>query len=92
MGISSDTLSKDELHHLEQQVVPESFEILYNGRLYDVTDFVKHHPGGNVIRFYTEFREDATGAIEEFHKGYLDQVHGILRNLKSQPANLSECK
>jgi len=92
MGISSYALSKYELHHLEQQVVPESFEILYNGRLYDVTDFVKHHPGGNVIKFYTEFREDATRAIEDFHKGSLDQVHGILKNLKSQPANSNECK
>lgn len=29
-------------------------EILYEGDYYDVTNFIKQHPGGSIIEFYVE--------------------------------------
>ena len=42
-----------------------SKEVLIEGRLYDVTNFMKRHPGGSVINFFDG--SDATQAFEEFH-------------------------
>ena len=38
----------------------------YRGQWYDVTSFVKHHPGGEVIEKFVG--QDATCAIESMHK------------------------
>lgn len=48
-------------------------------RIYDVTDFVKKHPGGNVINFYLE--QDATDPFTEFHF----RSKKALKMLKSLP-------
>lgn len=40
--------------------------VTIDGTDYDVTTFVKQHPGGGVIRSY--LRKDATAAFKEFHR------------------------
>ncbi|CAL8112297.1 unnamed protein product [Orchesella dallaii] len=58
-------------------------EILYDGYYYDVTDFVRRHPGGReIIGFFTYPNEDATLPIQQFHARSLDKVNGIMRTLK----------
>jgi cytochrome b involved in lipid metabolism len=53
--------SKDES---SSSSLPQRKEILYEGHYYDLTHFIQRHPGGNVIKFYTEPGEDATLAIQ----------------------------
>ena len=40
-------------------------KLLIDGTVYDVTDFIKKHPGGSVIKYYAN--SDATAAFNEFH-------------------------
>jgi len=61
-------------------------EILYDGYLYDVTDFVKRHPGGReIIGFYTQDNEDATIPIQQFHARSEKKVLGIMKSFKRRP-------
>ena len=39
--------------------------IFIDGKIYDITDFIKIHPGGSVIKYYAN--SDATAAFNEFH-------------------------
>ena len=39
--------------------------IFIDGTIYDITDFIKLHPGGSVIKYYAG--GDATAAFNEFH-------------------------
>jgi hypothetical protein len=57
-------------------------EILYEGHYYDVTHWIRRHPGGNIIQFYTECGEDATLAVQQFHQRSMGKVAGIMRGLK----------
>lgn len=59
----------------------EGQEILYDGLLYDVTSWIKHHPGGNIIKFYTQPGEDATIPIQQFHNRSMDRVLKIMGRL-----------
>eukprot|EP00030_Apusomonadida_sp_AF-17_P001838 a201_582.p1 GENE.a201_582~~a201_582.p1 ORF type:complete len:418 (+),score=145.36 a201_582:45-1256(+) len=43
----------------------EPFEITIDGKIVDVTEFAKRHPGGNILKFYAG--KDATVAFNEFH-------------------------
>ncbi|CAL8112227.1 unnamed protein product [Orchesella dallaii] len=62
-------------------------EILYDGYYYDVTDFVRRHPGGReIIGYFTHPNEDATIAIQQFHARASDKVNGIMKALKRRPA------
>lgn len=62
-------------------------EILYDGYFYDVTEFIKKHPGGTVIEYYTEKGEDATHAVQQFHKRSKEKVSLMMNGLKRrQPA------
>lgn len=65
-------------------------EILYEGYFYDVTEFVKRHPGGNVILFYTEKGEDATQAIQQFHNRFINKINLMLKSFHRRPASDSE--
>lgn len=67
-------------------------EIFYNGYFYDVTDFISKHPGGSVIKFYTERGEDATQAIDQFHFRSKNRVNNFLKTLKKRPAEDHERK
>jgi len=67
-------------------------EILYEGRYYDVTSFIRRHPGGNVIKFYTEEGEDATQAIQQFHNRSMNKIKAMLKSFPSRPAAPEECK
>jgi len=61
-------------------------EILYDGWLYNVTEFSKIHPGGKIIHFYTKPGEDATIAIQQFHHRSFDKVKKMLNCLPKRPA------
>jgi len=61
-------------------------EILYEGFYYDITDFARKHPGGNVIMFYTEPGEEATQAMQQFHNRFINKIHLMLKSFKSRPA------
>jgi cytochrome b involved in lipid metabolism len=88
--------------HQEEQVNNETnnnhganekrLEILFEGNYYDVTHFIQRHPGGNVIKFYTEKGEDATQAIQQFHNRSIHQIHIILKSFKKRPALDNESK
>jgi cytochrome b involved in lipid metabolism len=65
-------------------------EILYEGNFYDVSGWIGRHPGGNVINFYTDPREDATLAIRQFHHRSFRQVVGIMKSLKKRKAERDE--
>ena len=67
-------------------------EILYEGNYYDVTEWVKRHPGGKIIEFYTHSGEDATHAIQQFHQRSTKKVMAIMGSLKKRPAKENECK
>jgi len=58
-------------------------EILIEGRLYDITDFKKRHPGGSVISFY--LGTDATEPYREFHCQSGDKADKYLKSLPSRP-------
>lgn len=65
-------------------------EILFDGYFYDVTDFVKKHPGGSIIEYYTKNGEDGTHAIEQFHQRSMKRVKVIMSSFKKRPASDSE--
>ena len=68
-------------------------ELRFDGDDYDITSWAKHHPGGGVIRFYTEEGEDASIAIRQFHQRSISKVMSMLRSFKSRPATMTEeCK
>jgi hypothetical protein len=81
-------------HLTEESGIPPTAggkkEILYDGSYYDVTEWVKRHPGGKIIEFYTESGEDATHAIQQFHQRSTRKVMGIMGSLKKRPANENE--
>lgn len=65
-------------------------EILFDGYFYDVTDFIRKHPGGRIIEFYTQTGEDGTHAIQQFHQRSIKRVKPIMSNLKKRPASDNE--
>lgn len=69
-----------------RSVMKERKEIHYDGHYYDVTDFVGRHPGGPVIKFYCDKKEDATQAVQQFHHLSRDKVLLMLKSFKRRPA------
>jgi cytochrome b involved in lipid metabolism len=68
-------------------------EILIDGRYYDVSLWVKAHPGGKVINYYTESGEDASIAFQQFHNRSIVKVEKIKESLTSRiPSSDSERK
>jgi cytochrome b involved in lipid metabolism len=65
-------------------------EVYYKGYFYDVTEWVRRHPGGKIIEFYTKKGEDATLPIQEFHNRSIKKVTAIMNSLKKRPATLEE--
>lgn len=64
----------------------EKKEILLNGQFYDVTSFP--HPGGNIIRFFTNNGEDATSTFRQFHHRSFLKASKILHSLPKRKADL----
>ena len=62
-------------------------EILYDGYYYDVTHFIKRHPGGSIIEYYCDKAEDATQAIQQFHQRSIKKINLMLKGFKRRPAN-----
>lgn len=81
---SSDPVSVTDTGQTERK------EILYEGYFYDVTEWIKRHPGGNIIKFYTESGEDATCAVQQFHQRSTKKVMSIMKSLKRRPAKDQE--
>lgn len=75
----------------EEPIISSRKEILYEGYLYDVTDWISRHPGGKVIDFYTNVGEDASLAVQQFHYRSMKQVLGIMKSLKKRPAPSNQC-
>jgi len=67
-------------------------EIYYDGYFYDVTEWIPRHPGGGVIKFFTQKGEDATIPIQQFHKRSWKKILGILKSLRRRPAEPNERK
>jgi len=67
-------------------------EILCDGYFYDVTNFVRRHPGGSIIEYYTQHGEDATIAIQQFHQRSPKKVSAILSSFKKRKAEERESK
>ncbi len=59
-------------------------EILFDGYLYDVTNFIKRHPGGNIISFYAKAGEDSTVPIQQFHNRSMKRVEEIINTFKKR--------
>lgn len=76
----------------DEHQVKTKKEVLYNNYFYDVTDWVRRHPGGRIIEFYTKSGEDATLAIQEFHQRSAKKVNVIMSSLKKRPAEIHERK
>lgn len=68
------------------QVIKDRKEILFDGYFYDVTDFVKKHPGGSIIEYYTKTGEDSTHAIQQFHQRSIKRVRAIMGSFKKRLA------
>jgi hypothetical protein len=66
---------------------PSKIELLFDGHYYDVTDWIKRHPGGDIIKLYTESGEDATVAVQQFHLRTLDRVMKIMKVLPKRPVD-----
>ena len=71
---------------------PVKKELLYEGYLYDVTEWVRRHPGGKIIEFYTQSGEDSTLAVQQFHQRSTKKVMAIMKSLKHRPATSEERK
>lgn len=65
-------------------------EVLCDGYFYDVTKFIRRHPGGSIIEYYTEHGEDATLAIQQFHQRSPQKIATILSSFKKRKAEESE--
>lgn len=61
---------------------PGKQELLIDGRLYDVTEFRRKHPGGSVLTYY--LGTDATEPFREFHTRS-SKADKYLKNLPNRP-------
>lgn len=80
----------EKIETTESKSVERRKEILVDGYFYDVTDFIKMHPGGTVIDYYTNDGEDATHAVQQFHHRSIKRVKTIMNCLKKRPASDTE--
>ncbi len=71
-------------------VFNDTKEILCDGYFYDVTNFIDRHPGGKIIKYYTQNGEDATHAIQQFHQRSIEQVRNMMKAFKRRPASDKE--
>ena len=67
----------------------EKLEILINGRFYNVTGF--KHPGGSIIKYYTNKNIDATQGFNQFHIRS-KKAQKMLENWPSREATPAELK
>uniref|UniRef100_A0A0G4HW29 Cytochrome b5 heme-binding domain-containing protein n=1 Tax=Chromera velia CCMP2878 TaxID=1169474 RepID=A0A0G4HW29_9ALVE len=61
--------------------------MLIHDRVYDVSEFVRKHPGGSVIRYY--LGQDATDAFEGFHQRS-EKAHKWLKAIPSRPVRADD--
>ncbi|CAL8085966.1 unnamed protein product [Orchesella dallaii] len=76
-------------NNVEEKRGAKKLEILYDGYFYDVTKFIKQHPGGDIIELY-ENGDDATLAIQQFHYRSLKMVLAKMKGLPKRPATTEE--
>jgi len=68
---------------------PEMMHLLIDGYVYDITSFMKKHPGGSVIRYYKNM--DATDVFHAFHERS-EKASKWLKTLPRKEASKSEIK
>lgn len=83
----TDTTKTKKIEHIAPSGIKE---ILCDGYFYDVTSFISRHPGGSVIKYYTQSGEDATHAIQQFHQRSPGRVKMMMNAFKKRPASDSE--
>lgn len=86
----SDITGPPTAHDDHDMPPPGTKEILCDGYFYDVTNFVKKHPGGSIIDYYTKSGEDATLAIQQFHQRSTKKIQIMMKSFKKRPAKDSE--
>merc|ERR1719231_2004779 len=62
-GLTND--SRTEARDLRVVSLDQEKEMIINGTVYDVSGFLKRHPGGSVIKF--QLGSDASDAYNNFH-------------------------
>jgi len=73
--MSTKVVSLDELR---QHTTKESIWVLINKKVYDVTNFIDEHPGGDEV-ILSEAGKDATEAFEDV--GHSDEARALLPGL-----------
>lgn len=73
-----------------ERLIGGTKEILCDGYFYDVTNFISRHPGGSIIKYYTQSGEDASHAIQQFHQRSMKRVRMMMKAFKRRPAADSE--
>lgn len=64
--------------------------IRINNYHYNITDFIKKHPGGSVITYY--INQDATDVFNEMHFRSMKKVEKYLKSLPKKPITESDDK
>ncbi|KNC53791.1 delta-5 desaturase [Thecamonas trahens ATCC 50062] len=64
-------------------------ELIIHGRVYDVSGFIKRHPGGSVIRYMLD--RDASHAYDEFHQRS-ESADKFLASLPSRPVEATDVR
>eukprot|EP00298_Acanthocystis_sp_HF-20_P025262 c37106_g1_i1.p1 GENE.c37106_g1_i1~~c37106_g1_i1.p1 ORF type:complete len:487 (-),score=153.16 c37106_g1_i1:71-1441(-) len=87
----STTTTIQRKKHNSDNKLPEKLEVRIEDSVYDVTHFVKKHPGGNVILYSNSFKDpdgvnDVTEAFKEFH-GRSTITNSYLNALPKRPAD-----
>lgn len=90
MNLLQESCKKENVEGEISERIADRKEILFDGYFYDVTDFIKRHPGGSVITYYTKRGEDATHAIQQFHHRSINKVNAMMSSLKKRPASDTE--
>lgn len=67
-------------------------ELLYDGIYYDITDWMKKHPGGKIIEMFASTEQDALHAIQQFHFRSEKKVLSIMKSLPQRQPTEKECK
>lgn len=83
---------QEEVSELQEKPLRKVIEVLCDGYFYDVTEFIKRHPGVDIINLYAESGEDATIAIQQFHFRSLRMVRARMRGLPKRLATIDQGK
>merc|ERR1719313_2004299 len=84
-GLTND--SRTEAPDLRVTSLDQDKEMIINGRVYDVSAFIKRHPGGSVIKF--QLGSDASDSYNNFHMRS-KKANKMLASLPNRPVDEKE--